>query len=198
MSDTAFHFSDGSRAATVKELAKILRHAHNNVTARHVTPERNDYAQWVLHVHNDPVLSEQIRGCHTPQEVAGVIEKQLAQNESAQLTPLKDKLRAIAPKPSLATSKTPKKESSLTQKASEQDIPVTTPEHQPAPHKAATPQPTHTAEQSSPPKWTPSTPIPKHDVVSVKSNPHVRDFVLGLVIGIVIGVLAYGLLLQVI
>lgn len=188
MSDTAFHFSDGSKAQTLSELMSILQKVDSSVTARHITADRNDYALWITHVHNDHALAEEVRKCHTPHEVASVIDKKLhPQTAAAQLTPLKEKLRAIAPKPTLATAKP---------KPQEAPAHISSPEHE---HAFTPAKPQHTPPPSQEaPRWTPSTPLPSRSGVALKNNPHVRDFVLGLVIGIVIGVLAYGLLLQVV
>jgi len=205
MSDTAFHFSDQSRAETLSDLVAILSMADESVTARHVTPERNDYEQWIRHVHNNDALADQVHKCRTPHEVVEVIKKHLAPPPVRELTPLKEKLRALAPKPSLATPKPQE------QKPQSQVMPPPSRPHHNTPppfessHEksserfmASNREPAPEASHAPPPQWTPSTPLPKRSFVSVKNNPHVHDFVLGLVIGIVIGVLAYGLLMQVI
>ncbi len=186
VSDTAFHFSDGSKAETLKELVSILQKQDSSVTARHITSDRNDFAQWITHVHNDQALAAEVQKCRTPYEVASVIDKKINPPPvTSQLTPLKEKLRAIAPKPTLATAKPTPSQQAPAQKPEPQQ------EHRfVAPHS--------TAPATKAPEWTPSTPLPTRSGVTIKNNPHVRDFVLGLIIGIVIGVLAYGLLLQVV
>ncbi len=171
MSDTAFHFSDGSSAKTVEELITILRTKEPEVTSRHITQDRNDYAQWIAHVHHNQYLAEKVRRCTTPTDVARVLDESVHPPKQ-EITPLKEKLRAIAPKPQRA---------------------------QPVQHKSPPPVLHEEPKEihQAPPPWTPNTPPPQHQTVRLKDNPHVRDFVLGLVIGFVIGVIAYGLLLQV-
>lgn len=193
MTDTAFHFSDDSTASTLADLAAILRHASSDVTAKHVTPERNDYALWVRHVHHKESLADEIQKCRTPSEVADVIEKSMfPPAPKRSLTPLKEKLRAIAPKPMMAHP---------SQEMQALKAPSKPPEHTYTPVQPTT---THEVAQQhatayEPPEWTPSTPLPEKHLAAVHMhNPHVRDFLIGLVIGIVIGVVAYNLLLQVI
>jgi len=60
-SGSEFHLVDGRNVADLKELADLLDDTTPSVWNHHVTPDRNDFANWVRDVFQEVDLSKRIR-----------------------------------------------------------------------------------------------------------------------------------------
>jgi len=72
-SDNFFYLPSGKPVKSLRELVEELNIMSEEDFASHVTPERNDFAEWIEHVINNGVLSEQIRPLKTKQEITSAL-----------------------------------------------------------------------------------------------------------------------------
>ena len=62
-----FYLKNGAVVKNLYELHSILGAIDHKTFKHHVNETKNDFANWVLHVHKDPELAEKIQ-LHLPEE----------------------------------------------------------------------------------------------------------------------------------
>jgi hypothetical protein len=58
--EKGFWFCNSSRANNIYQLVDTIEHTNEGVFRYHVNKERNDFADWILHVLEDEVLYHQV------------------------------------------------------------------------------------------------------------------------------------------
>lgn len=58
--DKGFWFCNSTRASNIYQLVDTIEHTNEDIFRYHVTKDRNDFADWILHVLEDEVLYHQV------------------------------------------------------------------------------------------------------------------------------------------
>lgn len=77
MRDDAFFFASSQAAETVEQLRDALRTVEPSVSGSHVTAEKNDFANWVRHVHSDEELARRLEKCRSVYQVLQVLDERI-------------------------------------------------------------------------------------------------------------------------
>jgi hypothetical protein len=72
-----FVLVSGEKLQTLHELRDTLRGMPTHVWKAHVSPERNDFANWIEYVSQDPLLSYHCRACPTPEALRALLSVSL-------------------------------------------------------------------------------------------------------------------------
>ncbi len=72
-----FILVSGEKLQTLHELRNTLRGMPIHVWKAHVSPERNDFANWIEYVSQDPLLSYHCRACPTPEALRALLSVSL-------------------------------------------------------------------------------------------------------------------------
>lgn len=75
--EQCFWTTDGKIIANLVELRDILKGMDENVFAQHVTKKKNDFAEWIGSVLEDPELAQNIRGAQKPHTARLVVVRRL-------------------------------------------------------------------------------------------------------------------------
>jgi len=72
-----FHFHDGQSAGSLQELMQTLARISYVEFYRHVNPDKNDFANWVRHVLNEPHLATELERVSSIVETIEIINDHL-------------------------------------------------------------------------------------------------------------------------
>ena len=72
-----FWLRSGRHIRNLNELVKELHHMDKATFHHHVTPERNDFSNWILHVIKDKQLAARVRASHDKQITGKIVEEHL-------------------------------------------------------------------------------------------------------------------------
>ncbi len=186
----AFFFGDGSATDTLEELRDKLRDAPHELTAYHITEERNDYAAWARYVHHEEELARRLEKCRSVEQAEHVLTEFLEGPEDAHEEP----------------SEGPLPEEDAEESEAHDSQPEERPEPQPLYEEPEIPEETRTEDESVaiPQQQSPDVPRtiheppPHHALVAQHPIHALRDFLIGFVLGIAIGVIGFALLRAVI
>jgi hypothetical protein len=79
----AFHFHDGKRAHNLEDLRDAIATMPPEQFSHHVSPSRNDFAEWVEHVFRNPALAEGLRKADRPDLMVELLEEEIARHDDA-------------------------------------------------------------------------------------------------------------------
>jgi hypothetical protein len=106
--EKSFYLNNGKELNSLRALYDEIHHMPDVVFFHHVTPERNDFANWVKDVIGDKTLAAKIAKAGTPivlkETLAGIIEKNdkpaaaKAKTVTKAATPAKEAKAAAKPK----------------------------------------------------------------------------------------------------
>jgi len=77
----AFYLKNGKKLLNIKELAEELEKMEDSVFYHHVTPERNDFHNWIRDIVLDLELAERILNAKTKEEAAEIVKKRIKEIE---------------------------------------------------------------------------------------------------------------------
>ncbi len=97
--DKLFVTNDGLALGNLSELAKALRKMSATTYDHHVTPDRNDFYNWVEYVIADSGLANQLRGATHPKQAAGLVVARIRQLQKALVPEKKAAPEQAAEKP---------------------------------------------------------------------------------------------------
>lgn len=80
-----FVLCDGKTIKDYKELAALLSTIGDDIFYYHVTPERNDFANWVRDVFDEQELADSIRSSKSRHEMMAVLYKHMFQKLESML-----------------------------------------------------------------------------------------------------------------
>ncbi len=107
--EKAFYLSNGKVLNSLRALYDEIHHMPDVVFFHHVTPERNDFANWVKEVIGDKTLATKVAKAGTPivlkETLAGVFDKPAAKPAAKTKTATPAKEAKAAVKPKTATKK---------------------------------------------------------------------------------------------
>lgn len=136
MDPHAFRFGDGSTVSTIEQLRDFLKVAPEHVTGHHITAERNDYASWILHVHNNQALASHVQDQDSVKRVVHVLDMFLDHDK-----------RSAAQPPQVEDHHVPELEDHH-----QEHPPTEKPRHAPpSPSRSSKPAPEHDAATYKPP-----------------------------------------------
>jgi len=75
--EQCFWMTDGTILRDLEELAVAFGSMADTVFIYHVTPERNDFANWVESVLEDMACAADLRACTTPKRSATVVKRHI-------------------------------------------------------------------------------------------------------------------------
>lgn len=93
----AFHLKNGKKILNVQQLAKELEKMENEIFYHHVTPERNDFHNWIRDIVLDIDLAEKILNAKTPKDAHRIVVERITFIKS-QTKPVKKKAKPVAKK----------------------------------------------------------------------------------------------------
>ncbi|MEM2121741.1 MAG: hypothetical protein QXU20_03750 [Candidatus Woesearchaeota archaeon] len=76
-SEKEFILNDGRRLKNLRELLEALKTMDNNLFNHHVSPERNDFANWIKDVFKKEFLAEKVLNAKTREEIIKVLSEEL-------------------------------------------------------------------------------------------------------------------------
>lgn len=88
-----FHLHSGETIHTLSELEEAAKSMSAEVFSHHVNEQRNDFATWIKHGHNDLVLAEKVFAVSSASELAQVLAKP-EEGVASYLESLKQQLHA--------------------------------------------------------------------------------------------------------
>jgi hypothetical protein len=81
--EQAFLMQNGQKIRSISQLITILPTISEEVFASHVSPERNDFSQWIDAVFHDSSLADITRKCSTRKDLYVSLKKAITINEDA-------------------------------------------------------------------------------------------------------------------
>lgn len=75
-----FRLADGRTISTLEELSRLLKDVPAQAFGYHVTPEKNDFANWIRMVFRQPRLADKVASARTPVAMSQAIEDFLMLN----------------------------------------------------------------------------------------------------------------------
>lgn len=72
--DQAFYLQNGTSLHSLHDLKRELHHMSEELYQYHVTEEKNDFANWVHYVFNEPDLAEELRKTQSRSQALTVLE----------------------------------------------------------------------------------------------------------------------------
>ncbi|MEM4336901.1 MAG: hypothetical protein QXG86_02765 [Candidatus Woesearchaeota archaeon] len=84
----AFYLKNGKKLLNIEQLAKELENMADEVFYHHVTPERNDFHNWIRDIVLDLELAEKVLNAKTKEEARKIINERIAFIKS-QIKPIK-------------------------------------------------------------------------------------------------------------
>lgn len=83
--DKEFVLNDGRRIKSISQLSNLLNDMSDEVFFHHVTPDRNDFYNWIKDVFGDSVLAERIRNVKNKKELNKQLIKRLLEIVNSKL-----------------------------------------------------------------------------------------------------------------
>jgi len=84
----AFYLKDGRKLLNLEQLSKALANMENDVFYHHVTPEKNDFHNWIRDIILDLELAEKILNAKNPAYAKKIIDERIKFIKS-QIKPVK-------------------------------------------------------------------------------------------------------------
>ncbi|MGV8152576.1 MAG: hypothetical protein ACP5OG_05835 [Candidatus Nanoarchaeia archaeon] len=100
-----FYLCNGDVLKNKKELLSSLKNMNDSVFYHHVTPERNDFANWIKDVFKESALSEKIAKCASKEEIIKLLEGKKASVPSKKKEKNKAVKKIIIHAPSMSKKK---------------------------------------------------------------------------------------------
>lgn len=72
-----FILANGQPVKNVKELADTLEHIADDVFNHHVTPDKNDFANWIHHIFEETELAQELAGTKNKHHTRIVLYKHI-------------------------------------------------------------------------------------------------------------------------
>ncbi len=79
-----FHFRDGRRAHSLADLYDAINHMTDDEFNHHVTPDNNDFANWVEFVYHNPSLASELRKVFSKDDTLKVLREEINKFRSPQ------------------------------------------------------------------------------------------------------------------
>jgi hypothetical protein len=80
--DKRFFCQDGCVIKNMTELIDCLNHMTEEVFRHHVTPEKNDFSNWIRDVLGNEKLANELYNASSPQEAAKIVTERVASFQS--------------------------------------------------------------------------------------------------------------------
>lgn len=81
-----FWLHDGRQVRSVKELSEYLKEASKADYDKHVSKDRNDFANWVRHVHNNEPLAKALENSSTKRKAASTLAAAVKAHEKPKIS----------------------------------------------------------------------------------------------------------------
>lgn len=75
-----FVLCNGKFIANIKDLADVLGRLEDGTFAHHVNNERNDFSEWIKHIHQDHALAQKIQDIRERKKMQMTIYQHIAEN----------------------------------------------------------------------------------------------------------------------
>lgn len=79
--DSPFYCKNGKVAHSLEDLAAILKDMPMDEFSHHVTPFKNDFSNWMMHVLQDAELAGTVRKCNTKEEALAAIKEHMMRKD---------------------------------------------------------------------------------------------------------------------